>query len=223
MGALAVLYDVTDYFPGAPKGLSPDEWNDLPRKLLSSQSIPLNLQNSSAAFPSSLQRFSKATEAGYGAVVGNPFLADTDLYVDNLPHLRFLARHYFDVNSSPTFDLMSSSGLFASVAKAGDVAAPAGSDPGLLLTGAVDWLRLNDNGKGLGKGVSSVYRVVTAGGKSESCSTIGALSGSVPYTAFYMFYGPPSPSLFTERLLSLGHVTNTPHVRIKGKLSSVED
>ncbi len=188
-GALAVLYDVTDYFPGASNGLSQSDWEGLPQQLLFGQGIPLHLQDPSAAIPGSFKLVNKATEAGYGAVVGNPFLPDADLNAGGLPHLKFLGRHYFDASSSPTFDL-SAAQLFGSLAKVDDIPAPADADKGILQTAAVDWLRLNDNQKGLSKGVQSVYRVLTAGGASEVCSTVGALSGSVPYAALYYFYGP---------------------------------
>lgn len=63
----------------------------------------------------------------------------------------------------------------------------------MLETGAVDWLELSDNGRGLSKGVSTVYRVVTAGGVAQACSASGANANgtvfSVPYVAQYWFYG----------------------------------
>ncbi len=65
------------------------------------------------------------------------------------------------------------------MAKFDGIPAPSGADPGILETSAVDWLRLNDNLKGISKGVQSVYRVITAGGGSETCDSVGASSGSV--------------------------------------------
>ncbi len=193
VGALAVLYDVTEYYPGRSLGLSADAWNDLPSQLLFGQDIPLNLQNPSAGLPGSDASADKASEAGYGAVVANPFIADADLNVAGFPALKFLGRHYFDANGSPTFDLTAAA-LLGSVAKFDGIPAPSGADPGILETSAVDWLRLNDNLKGISKGVQSVYRVITAGGGSETCDSVGASSGSVPYAAFYYFYGPAPSS-----------------------------
>lgn len=103
--------------------------------------------------------------------------------------LPFLGVHYFDAASSPTFDLRAKAGLLASVAKKDVAKAPQPQDKGVLATGAVDWLRLPDNGKGLSQGVGAVYRVVTAGGAAQGCATSGAGAGSVPYAAQYWFYG----------------------------------
>ena len=58
-----------------------------------------------------------------------------------------------------------------------------------VYTGAVGWLALKDSGKGVSKGVSFMYRVITAGGKPQSCSK-GEATFSVPYAAAYWFYGP---------------------------------
>jgi hypothetical protein len=93
---------------------------------------------------------------------------------------------YFNSLNTPTFDL-SAAGLLADVAKNSSVAAPSTSDTGILHTGAVAWLRLMD-AKGLSKGVSNVYRVITAGGNPQTCDVSGAGTGSVPYTAFYWFF-----------------------------------
>jgi hypothetical protein len=102
--------------------------------------------------------------------------------------LPFLGRHYFDAAGRPTFDL-STIGLLASVRKAGGAVAPPNADKGTLKTSAVDWLKLTDNELGIGKGIKNVYRVITAGGASVKCADLGAASGSVPYTAFYWYYG----------------------------------
>ncbi|KAH8755358.1 hypothetical protein F5883DRAFT_686948 [Diaporthe sp. PMI_573] len=83
-------------------------------------------------------------------------------------------------------------GLFFSGEKTGDVKAPADADKGVLGTGAIDWLQLGDNGRGLSRDVALVYRVVTAGGVAQACSVSGANDPgqalSVPYTAQYWFY-----------------------------------
>lgn len=70
--------------------------------------------------------------------------------------------------------------------------APAGSCPGINDQGAVDWLMLGNSGSSVNfGGLSTVYRVETAGGKSApTCQ--GMAAGSVirvPYAAEYWFYG----------------------------------
>lgn len=125
-------------------------------------------------------------------MVASPFPPPIPLVgVSGVPPLPFLGRHYFDASSSPTFDL-STTGTLLSAAKSGDVKAPSTATTGVLGTGSVDWLQLKDNGKGISKGLSLVYRVVTAGGSAQACSVSGAGTGSVPYAAFYWFYEPTS-------------------------------
>lgn len=124
-------------------------------------------------------------------MIGDPFPDPAaDLVLGGLAPIAYLGHHYFDAAGVPIFDLRAAGdGLFGRVAKADGVAAPPASDGGVLGTGAVDWLRLVDDGTGAGEGVTAVYRVVTAGGQAEPCSQSGAGSGSVPYTAMYWFYG----------------------------------
>ena len=188
-GALAVLYDVTRLYPGSgPGSMKQADWDRMATTVLFGQNIPLNLQNPSAAPPGSPTTPNKAAESGYGAVEAAPFIAPAPLNVQGLPPIPFLGHHYFDISNIPTFDLPTAS-LRASVGKTDDIKAPTNAEKGILGTAAVDWLRLNDNGKGLGKGVQSVYRVITAGGASLPCADVGAAKGSVPYAAFYWFYG----------------------------------
>ncbi|KAK0720935.1 hypothetical protein B0H67DRAFT_483667 [Lasiosphaeris hirsuta] len=183
-GALAALYDVTTLWPGTPKtGLpSQEAFNTLTSTVIHSQDIPLNLAKPEAA------------EAGYTGSSLNflatsiPFIAPEDLELGSTT-AKFLGHHYFDKDGTPTFDL-SEAGLKASVVKQTSAPVPVGADPGPLGTGAVAWLLLKDSEKGLSNGVSVVYRVITAGGNPESCSTTGLGSTtSVPYTAFYWFFG----------------------------------
>jgi len=187
-GALAVLYDITHLYPGTKNtGLPAENFNSLATTVLWSQDIPLNLQNPALAFPGSPSNPNAGSEASYGAVVANPWLPPADLTLGGLT-IPFLGRHYFDISNSPTFDLTSAN-LLASVSRGGGCKAPATADKGVLGTGAVDWLQLKDNGKGISRGVSFVYRVITVGGVSQSCATLAAPKGSVPYTAFYWFFG----------------------------------
>ncbi|KAK0726944.1 hypothetical protein B0T26DRAFT_637671, partial [Lasiosphaeria miniovina] len=174
IGALAILYDVTSLFPGTLRtGLSNATWNDFPKNLLYGKPVPLNLIN---------------PNTGYGATA-SPFPRAADLTLGNI-RASFLGHHYFDQFGSPTFELLTVN-LKASVKKLEGFNAPATADKGILNTGAVQWLKLIDNGKGFNKGLTTVYRVVTAGGAAEACSKIGpGVVDSVPYTTYYWFYGP---------------------------------
>lgn len=97
--------------------------------------------------------------------------------------------HFFDrpaTSNVPNFDVFAY-GDFLSAKKAGDVKAPPGSYGGSTGNSTVDWLYLVDNGSGRTHGLSSVYRVETAGGTApKTCATEGTLL-SVPYTAQYWF------------------------------------
>ncbi|KAH8911700.1 hypothetical protein BR93DRAFT_962934 [Coniochaeta sp. PMI_546] len=188
-GALAVLYDIQSLYPGTPRtGLSAEAFNGLSTAILWGQNLPLNLKNKTAASPGTPGKPNALAESAYGADTANPFPAPADLRLGAIT-VPFLGVHYFDAVSSPTFDLRSKAGLLASVKKVDVAKAPATADKGILKTGAVDWLGLPDNGRGLGVGVSYVYRVVTAGGVAQACSTSGTGVGSVPYAAQYWFYG----------------------------------
>lgn len=171
-GALAVLYDVTKLYPGTPRtGLSRAEFDALPTTTLYSQDTPLNL-----------------TEDGPAYVVNaaNPWIAPADLVLGNFPPIKFLGRHYFDIDNIPMFDLQTV-GLKASVTKNESTAPPANADPGPMGTGAVLWLQLKDSGRDRSVGLDYVYRVITAGGNPVVCQNVGD-KFSVPYTTFYWFY-----------------------------------
>lgn len=192
-----MLYDATPLYPGTPgTGLSNATWVNSSSAVLWDQAIPLNLQNPAAGSPTfgSDNKAAITNESNYQADTTNPFPStNTDLAITGI-NARFLGHHYFDAQGSPTFDLSASAdGLLLSGAKISSVAAPADADKGRLSTGAVAWLQLGDNGRGLSKGLSNVYRVVTAGGAAEACSVSGASAAnqvfSVPYVAEYWFYG----------------------------------
>jgi hypothetical protein len=198
-GALAVLYDITPLYPGTPNtGLAADVFNNLSSTLLWEQAIPLNLMNPAAGIPTdSASTTNPLAESAYQADASNPFPNPIpDLALDSQGiNAKYLGVHYFDAKSSPTFDLPGAAdpaGLHFSGAKTGGVKAPAGADKGVLNTGAVDWLQLGDNGRGLSRNLAEVYRVVTAGGAAEACSVSGASNPgeafSVPYAAQYWFY-----------------------------------
>jgi hypothetical protein len=78
-----------------------------------------------------------------------------------------------------------------SAKKIGDIPAPKGAAVGSNREGAVDWLALSDDGKGMSVGLGEVYRVESAGGNPpETCSGISSDAViSVQYSAEYWFYG----------------------------------
>jgi hypothetical protein len=182
-GALAVLYDVTSLYPGTPHtGLSTlSKFNALTTTILHTLNIPLNFLNPDAAIPGVVLS-SKLINT-----TPSPFTAPADITLGT-QKIKFLGRHYFDNSGTPTFDL-SEAGLKANVVKLAGAPVPVGADAGTLGTGAVAWLQLGDSGKGLSVGLNQVYRVITAGGVAEACSVTGESVTSVPYTAFYWFYG----------------------------------
>jgi hypothetical protein len=172
-GALAVLYDATSLYPGTARtGIRQQVWDVLPSDLLWNEPLPLN----------------KLAGSKYGADGANPFPTPADLRLQGLPTIKFLGHHYFDASNVPTFDL-STVGLKAMVKKVNSIDAPSHADKGIIGSGAVQWLLLGDVGDGHSQGLSIVYRVVTAGGAAQACLVTGAGAQSVPYTAFYWFYG----------------------------------
>ncbi|KAI0152787.1 hypothetical protein GGR57DRAFT_158121 [Xylariaceae sp. FL1272] len=164
IGALAVLYDATSLYPGSgSSALSQADWDALTSKVLRTTSMPID-QSSGAA---------------------SPFPADAALTVEGVATpLPYLARHYFDSNKVPTFDLTPA--LFKG-SKTTDILAPSSADKGLTDEGAVDWLALSDAGGSVT--INMVYRVLTSGGFQGVCAAAGD-SQSVPYTAMYWFYAP---------------------------------
>lgn len=186
-----MLYDITPLYPGTPDtGLDLDAFLALPTTILWSQPLPLNMENSSAADSGTPSDPNVMPESEYGAVIGDPFPEPSDLVLDGMGKpLAYLGHHFFDSKGGPTFDLLQSKGIFGRVGNKVAVSAPEGADGGVLGTGAVDWLRLSDDGTGVSAGMWGVYRVVTAGGVAQPCSVSGAGSGSVPYTAMYWIFG----------------------------------
>jgi hypothetical protein len=104
--------------------------------------------------------------------------------------LRQTGLHLFDRPAAaqvPNFDIYDSND-FISVKRAGGVAAPAGSYTGSNGLGTVAWLYLVDNASGRSHGLSSVYRVETAGGVAPSTCTAAGTQVFIPYAAQYWFY-----------------------------------
>ncbi|KAI1842081.1 hypothetical protein JX265_013924 [Neoarthrinium moseri] len=166
-GAVAVLYDITSLYTT----LTEEQRAKLPVDLLHNTELPLNLA------PTSNNK--------YAADVANPYKPDADVQLDGLSApLKVLGRHYFDASGTPTFDVYGAGVLFKG-AKLHNVKAPSTADAGIMNTGAVDWLQLND--KGFSVGLTETYRVVTAGGNPLAC-TEAQQSFSVPYASQYWFY-----------------------------------
>lgn len=198
----------------APRALTvsrPESSSGLPTPSGSLQYIALGLgtQNytcasspgSTTVAPVSIVAVAKLSNAG-------PFLQSHPDMIDNLSgltlglstmtgidaaklmNLPYLGQHFFTATpSSPEFDLTTVSARLVAK-KLASVAAPADACAGPNNAGAVDWLQLGDNGAGLCYGgVSSVYRVETAGGKAPA--TCAGKNGvfTVPYAAQYWFYG----------------------------------
>jgi len=117
-------------------------------------------------------------------------LADS---LDSSLSLSQLGYHYFDALGRPTFDLSSAStGAFLSAKKVANVWAPVTACAGRNQAEAVDWLMLVDNGCGLSRRVSAVYRVETVGGKAVDGSCGPGSAGGVvvdDYAALYYFFG----------------------------------
>lgn len=170
LGALAVLYDITSVYAS----LSSDEQDQLPITLLRTTDLPLNL-----AEPLD-------PDNQYAADAADPWIPDADVTLDGVDEpLSVLGHHFFDASLTPTFDLYNADNLLFKGGKLSGVKAPADADPGILNTGAVDWLQLGD--KGASVGLTEVYRVVTAGGGALACAEAGQVF-SVPYAAQYWFY-----------------------------------
>lgn len=168
-----MLYDATGFYPGTRKtGIKQKTWDGIPSDVLKHSPLPLN----------------KLDGTEYGADPSNAFPEESDLKLRGAPTAKFLGHHYFDAESIPVFDIPSA-GLTAAVAKIKGVPAPSDADKGIIGTGAVAWLQLDDNGLGTSKGVTSVFRVITAGGAPRECSVAGVGIQSVPYATYYWFFG----------------------------------
>ncbi|CAK7268773.1 hypothetical protein SEPCBS57363_003262 [Sporothrix epigloea] len=190
-GALAVLYDITNLYPGSwPTGISAQAFDELSGRVYWAQDIPLRLQSACTATPGTPATTNASSEAEFGAVIADPFLPPSPLSLPGIlpTEAPFLGHHYFDAAGVPTFDL-SGAGLFGSMTKTGDVKAPLTAQTGILGTGSVDWLQLTASSNGRSVGIKEVYRVLTVGGASETCAVLDADSGSVPYAAIYWFFG----------------------------------
>ncbi|MDI1485476.1 MAG: hypothetical protein OHK93_000614 [Ramalina farinacea] len=100
--------------------------------------------------------------------------------------LDILGVHFFNDAGVPTFSLGDTGTLLGK--KVGDIIAPANADPGPggQGPGAVDWLYLSQAPGS--EGLSSVYRVETAGGKPPKSCDGQPDDIEVQYAALYWFY-----------------------------------
>ncbi|KAM0555094.1 hypothetical protein ACHAPJ_006443 [Fusarium lateritium] len=166
-GALAVLYDVTELYPGQGRSsLSQEKWNSLTADILNTHQVPLN------------------RDGNGGASLTNPFPKKQSLQFEGYRKIPYIGHHFFNAAGVPTFDLDKVKQLLISK-KLDGIKAPASASAGPEGTGAVDWLYLGDAGGSTG--VSSVYRVLTAGGASHGCKAPG--TDSTSYATLYWFYG----------------------------------
>lgn len=174
-GALAMLYDITNLYPGrSSQSLSAEAFSSLTSTAIDGHDVPLNFNSSTT---------DRVVATSLGADTTNPFTPDAPLELDGLAAMPFLGHHFFNSAGSPQFVLGGGSQVL--VAKKLDaVAAPSNANAGPDGTGAVAWLFLGDNGGS--QGLTYVYRVLTAGGNSHGCNAAGADSTS--YTATYWFY-----------------------------------
>jgi hypothetical protein len=177
-GALAVLYDTAPFYPGAGPDALPDvaTFQTLGSTVLWTQPLPLNMNESTIG---------RVLATANGATSTNPFPTPADLVLPEMNPIPYLGFHYFDSAGTPSFVAGSD---FFSGGKLNGTNAPAGADIGPAQTGVVQWLKLGGNAAS--RGVTIIYRVVTAGGVGHPCTAIG--EDSVPYTAFYWMFGPAS-------------------------------
>lgn len=161
-GALAVLYDIANLYPGrrnGRSGLSQEEFDALPLNALYAIGSPI-LQDSPAS----------------------PFPPGDSITLDGVDSpIPAAGQHFFNSNGTPQFVIGATNALCA---KQQNVTAPAGTDAGPEGTGAVDWLLLSTiEGSA---GASSVYRVLTVGGAPHTCDVAG--DSSTTYSTMYWVY-----------------------------------
>lgn len=168
IGALAMLYDITDLYPGkSRRSLKAREWVKLSSKALNSHDVPLTM-----------------IPGGIGADSDHPFPKNAALKLSGMASIPFVGDHFFNSNGTPTFHI--GRDVFFGK-KLAAVNAPTCADAGPDGTGAVPWLYLGDAGSSVG--VKYVYRVFTAGGNSHGCDVVEAGDDSTSYATMYWFYG----------------------------------
>ncbi|KAG6021211.1 hypothetical protein E4U40_005460 [Claviceps sp. LM458 group G5] len=182
IGALAMLYDITALYPGHTRESLPrkEDWDGLPRRVIWSHRVPLNLNYSSSSSSSS-------SPTSPGASLTEPFPADEPLRVWGLRKpIPFLGHHLFTADGTADFILRGGE-TNVLCEKLAAVDAPVDADRGPQGTGAVAWLQLGAKPGSVG-GVEYVYRVLTSGGASHGCGKPAGQDSTV-YTAMYWFFG----------------------------------
>ena len=133
-------------------------------------------------------------------------------FTQNLQSLGFehLVGHHFFSGASPVFalDQLSTSQYPLTVlAKLNETDAPSSSCPGTNAEGAIKWLLLRDNGKGLSQGgIDTVYRIETAGGNKPTTCKGQKAAFEVKYSAqckWFLAVFLTDPSTNTESRLDL--------------------
>lgn len=172
-GALAMLYDVTDLYPGqSTDSLTLATFNALTSVALWTHEVPLNLL--------------EAKSVAQGADSSNPFPADASLKIGNR-ELPYAGHHFFNAGGAPQFVISTKKAAINIVAaKLDDAPAPSYADKGPSGTGAVAWLYLGQSTSTKSTGAKYVYRVNTAGGNPATCSGEG--TESMSYTTQYWLY-----------------------------------
>jgi hypothetical protein len=102
-----------------------------------------------------------------------------------------LGHHFFGNSTTAQFDLNTKEHSFGHInaMKIGSVNAPADAPLGQsgVTTGAVPWLLLQPESTSTGN-ITSIYRIVTAGGAAPANCTGKAETLSVQYAAIYAFF-----------------------------------
>lgn len=175
-GALAMLYDITSFYPGqSSQSLSQKDWDSLTSRVLQTHDVPLNFNSSTEG---------RVEPDSPGASQTDPFTKDAplDLECSKAP---FLGHHLFNSAGVPEF-ILDGGKINVLAGKDAGVDAPANADKGPDGTGAVAWLKLSAKEGTVGD-AKLVYRVSTAGGNSHGCGN-AAGQDSTKYTAMYWFY-----------------------------------
>lgn len=122
--------------------------------------------------------------------ISRTYLQSSQCGIENPFALNLIGHHFFDAKSQPNFQFTTNGTPRLQAKKSASVPAPWTASKGVFdaAFGAVDWLYLIDNGAHVSTGgLTSVYRVETAGGKPPTSCSAGD-QVEVPYAAEYWFY-----------------------------------
>ena len=175
-GALAVLYDISPFYPGHEHAVrSVEDWLAIAKVASYTKDAPLKFSDASTT--------ARVAGAEKAVNVAAPFYnPNKPIQLGGVPgQLKPVGVHYFDGGKVPTFDF--GADLFKAK-KLDSVDAPATAAAGAKGEKAVSWLYMGDVGGS--KGIDYVYRVNTVGGAGHACDIEGG--DSTEYTAFYYMY-----------------------------------